>query len=156
MCQRIGEMNFVIRWRYQQCLWSGNWGGMTLFPQVLICLLQNGINQFPCYIIPGKHLFSFMYTPVLSDEQKYKVIIELQQPHSGNKPNYVFGCETNQREKTRRKKNIIIKRICLRKQLISEANLFTVFLCFSLVFPATSFYSGCRTGMLMPCQHCLV
>lgn len=79
--------------------------GMTLFPQVLICLLQNGINQFPWYIIPGKHLFPCMYTPVLSDEQKYKVVIELQQPHSGNKPNnYVFGSETNQREKTRKKK----------------------------------------------------
>lgn len=72
---------------------------MTLFLQLLIFRLQNGINQFPWCIIPGKHLFSCVYTPVLSDEQKYKVIIELQQPHSGNKPNYVFGSETNQREK---------------------------------------------------------
>lgn len=88
----------------------GGGGGMTLFPQVLICLLQNGINQFPWYIIPGKHLFSCMYTPVLSDKQKYKVIIELQQLHSGNKPNYVFGSETNQRENTRRKKMSLLRR----------------------------------------------
>lgn len=84
----------------------GAGGGITLFPQVLICLFQNGINQFPRYIIPWKHLFSCTYTPVLSDEQKYKVIIELQQPHLGNKSNYVFRSETNQREKTRREKKM--------------------------------------------------
>lgn len=108
----VGDINNVCG----EQIGGGGWGvggGWTLFPQVLICLLQNGINQFPWYIITRKRLFSCMYTPVLSDELKYKVIIELQPPNSGNKSNYVFGSETNQREKTRREKNVIIKKICL-------------------------------------------